>query len=204
VINNDVRLHAQTMDTLRVARAVTKALFVSAVGVTAEQFDPNAPVPISVAARTFAARGGPDFSCFLISKTGHERFPFDEAFVPAFCEDLDMHRRYMLEGEGDRIFSINLPFHHVGHGSQTLKSMDPDRRAAHERLIQVRRAYDFSAWGGQLNQERYTIKHDPARAQDGVTTPELQTLGMASAAERSRNQTMAPSGSISVNDLPHA
>ena len=73
VVNNDVRLHPKTVEYLSGMMGHTGAYFVSAVGVTKEQFEaydgadggwltppdqagwghPNAP-------------GGPDFSCFLL------------------------------------------------------------------------------------------------------------------------------------------
>ena len=82
VVNNDLRLHRQTVEYLRRILQREHALFVSAVGVTAEQFD---------SARVYSdydffdahsdredagfllSRGGPDFSCSLISRACHER-----------------------------------------------------------------------------------------------------------------------------------
>jgi hypothetical protein len=167
VINNDVRLSIDTVEILSSQLETEKALFITAVGVTSEQFA-AAGMVIS------HGHGGPDFSCYLISKEGHDKYPFDEKFIPAFCEDLDTHRRYMLGGDGHRIFSINLPFHHIGGGSQTLKSMSPEARAKHEARIGISRAHYKAKWGGDVNQERYTIPFDPQSDQDGVTTPELQ------------------------------
>lgn len=165
VVNNDVRVHVRTYEYLRAVR--DEALFISAVGVTKEQYE---------GWDQFVGRdrGGPDFSCFLLSKAGHEKYPFDEGFIPAYGEDCSCHREYMLGGDGDKIFSINLPFHHVGGGSGTLKSMSPTARAAHERRIGQSREYYARKWGGPVNQERYTIPFDPASAQDGVTNPDLQ------------------------------
>lgn len=176
VVNNDVRLSPDTYLGLLGAMNITCNLFVTAVGVTSEQFA-QAEHPLywyDYAKRQVVDKGGPDFSCFLISKAGHEQYPFDEAFIPAFCEDLDMHRRYLLGGDGDKIFSINLPYLHVGGGSNTLKSMSPEARAAHEARIGISRAHYRAKWGGDVNQERYTIPFDETSAQDGVTTPDLQ------------------------------
>lgn len=193
VVNPDVRLHRQTIEVLSCAMRRTEALFVSAVGVRAEQFVPDVkyhgyigkqparegageivaePESASI---DLMARGGPDFSCFLISRECHDRLQFDEQHIPAYLEDLCFHREMLLMGLGTRIFSINLPFHHIGGGSGSLKSLTPEQRAAHERRIeQGSRAYYLRSWGGPANQERYTIKGDPSTAQDGVTTPELQ------------------------------
>jgi hypothetical protein len=129
------------------------------------------------AKREVVSKGGPDFSCFLISKEGHEKYPFDEAFSPAYCEDLDMHRRYILGGDGDKIFSVNLPYWHVDHGSGTLKAVSAERRAKIEGQINAgSRAYYQRKWGGPVNAERYTIPFEEQSAQDGVTTPELQRV----------------------------
>lgn len=180
VMNNDVRLHVDMVNVLKVTRMVEDALFVSAVGVTAEQFaeiqDKTEAQLVEHLGQT-VQKGGPDFSCFLISKEGHEKYPFDEAFIPAFCEDLDMHRRYMLGGDGERIFSINLPFLHFGGGSQTIKSLDDPARAKLTRAIEAgsRRHYE-QKWGGPVNAERWTIPFDSETDQDGVTTPDLQRM----------------------------
>jgi hypothetical protein len=181
VMNNDLRLLPWACDHLHRHRTQAKALFVSGVGVTEEQyrkhreisdarpednFDPN---PATV------FRGGPDFSCFLISREGHEKYPFDEAFTPAFCEDLDLHRRMMLGGDGERIFSVNIPYWHLGGGSQTLKSLSAAQRAVVEGgIARGSREHYRAKWGGDVNAERYTIPFDPTSAQDGVDTPTLQ------------------------------
>jgi hypothetical protein len=175
VVNNDVRLGSETIWWLTDARRRTEALFVTAVGVTESQFTAAWPDSrLGTSQIDLAKRGGPDFSCFLISKEGHEKYPFDEDFVPAYGEDCDTHRRYMLSGDGDKIFSINLPYWHIGGGSQTLKSMSQEARAKKERQIDQSRAYYQKKWGGGVNQERYTIPFDHETDQDGVTTPDLQ------------------------------
>ena len=180
VVNNDVRLRRDTVESLDAMMGHTPALFVSAVGVKEEQFDPNAELD----KRWYTAPdeegwghpkdpGGPDFSCFLLSKEGHEKYPFDEGFTPAYCEDLDLHRRYMLGGDGDKIFSINLPYLHYASG--TLKEFSAEKRQAWEKQINNgSRTYYQKKWGGPVNQERWTIPFDPSSDQDGVTTPDLQ------------------------------
>lgn len=183
VVNNDLRLHAATYETLWNVQDTTGAWLVSAVGVTAAQFDPRfdpmrlCTCPVKhhswYACAGSWPKGGPDFSCFLITKECHRLYPFDEGFVPAFCEDLDMHRRLMLDGHGDKIFSVNLPYLH--YASQTLKGMPPDKRTAHEsRITAGSRAHYRLKWGGDVNQETYTRPFDPESAAEHVTTPELQ------------------------------
>lgn len=154
VCNNDVRLHRDTYRVLRTVKFYEGGWFVTAVGVRESQFDPAAEYPEKdYTALMAGGRGGPDFSCFLISKAGHEKYPFDEGFVPAFCEDLDSHRRYMLGGDGDKIFSVNLPFHHLGSGSQTIKAYSEADRATFNRQYDQCRAYYARKWGEGPNEE---------------------------------------------------
>lgn len=175
VINNDIRLMPSTYEDLRSVLRRTRADFVSGVGVTAEQFAVRPEQRLWKDVETIRAdeKGGPDFSCFVISPMGHWRFPFDEQLIPAFCEDLDLHRRFLLDGRGQEIFSVNLPFHHVGGGSNTLKGMTPKQRQAHERAIDGGRAYYQRKWGGGVNQETF-VRPFSGEAIPGVTTPELQ------------------------------
>lgn len=192
VANNDLRLHRHTIEVLQNVLHGADALFVSAVGVTKEQFDPNFD-HLSVSA---AQRGGPDFSCFLISRACHWCYRFDEGFIPCFTEDVDYHRRMMLDGSGHQIFSINLPFAHLS--SQTLKQMDPEARQKVERQIQeVSRAHYVRCWGGPVNRERFMVKFDPASARDDVTTPELQARAAAGQPICGGDSPLAPATSSS-------
>lgn len=181
VVNNDVRLRPDTIDLLRRVIFV-EGDFVSCVGVTPEQFDPTEPLIMCDdpdAEHPTLSKGGPDFSCFLISRTCHTAYRFDEAFVPAFCEDLDYHRRMLLAGDGQRIFSVNVPYLH--YGSATLKTVDDRQRAAINAAIQLgsRRHY-HRKWGGEVNHETYLKPFGgghskPAEVFDGTaTTPYLQ------------------------------
>lgn len=150
VVNNDVRLHPRTIETLLRIMAETDAYFVSCVGVTAEQFDPTATVELIAD----TPRGGPDFSCFLISRACHQKYRFDEGFIPAFCEDLDYHRRLLLSGNGAKIFSVNLPYLHLA--SQTLKTLPPEDAARIRRSIDLHsRAHYAKKWGGPVNAETF-------------------------------------------------
>lgn len=184
VVNNDVRLHSQTVERLTGVLGHTPAHFVSAVGVTAEQFgalgdqlpDELLTPPDADGWGHPIAPGGPDFSCFLISREGHAAYRFDEGFVPAYCEDLDLHRRFLLDGNGHRIFSINLPYLH--HASGTLKTASEEKRLAIAKAVdRGSRAHYRKKWGGNVNEERYRIPFDPESAEDGITTPELQRKG---------------------------
>ena len=182
VVNNDVRLRPDTVEWLQKILTLTNALFVSAVGVTKEQFDPSEGLIFPDdpdADQPKLSKGGPDFSCFLISKECHMRFRFDENFIPAFCEDLDYHRRLMLAGEGKRIFSVNLPYLHLA--SQTLKQVDPLQRERIEASINANsRRYYKRKWGGPVNQETFFSPFDEgvqistAGMPNPPTTPDLQ------------------------------
>jgi hypothetical protein len=72
-------------------------------------------------------RPHPDFSCFMISRWCYaEVGEFDECFVPAFYEDNSFHVR--MHRAGIRAYSIDLPFFHVGGGSQTIKRAAEDEQ----------------------------------------------------------------------------
>jgi hypothetical protein len=188
VVNNDVRLNRATVWGLQTTLERTGALFVSAVGVRPEEFDPQAEVVLThyfdsqtERETTAAMKGGPDFSCFLISKVCHARFQFDEGFIPAFCEDLDYHRRLMLAGEGARIFSVNLPYSHTGSGTlKTLDEEDPKESERIRRQIEaISRRYYAEKWGGGVNEETFLVPFGGLAGrwtrQDGsAATPYLQ------------------------------
>jgi hypothetical protein len=186
VVNNDVRLAPQTIEVLQLALRYAQALFVSAVGVTVGEFEeflrkrPGLPDPPDLLAHT----GGPDFSCFLISRDCHRQHRFDEHFIPAFCEDLDYHRRLMLAKQGSRIFSVNLPYLHLA--SQTLKLLPaPEAERIRGAIEHQSRAYYAKKWGGPVNLETYVIPFNEGYTEEdllvkethfgqGVTTPDLQ------------------------------
>lgn len=177
VCNNDIRVQGWMFEKLKEAQKKTDALFVSAVNHPEGYAEGYAPVV------DFNTRGGPDFSCYLITKAGWEKYPFDENFIPAYCEDLDMHRRYMLGGDGGKIFSVSLPYLHKDNGSGTLKSFSPERQAAfHTAVDQGSRRYYAEKWGGPVNAETflYPFNTDVKKLEvdcGHVTTPELQAAG---------------------------
>lgn len=176
VVNNDVRLHQDMLEALVRVMTDTDALFVSAVGVTAQEFRASGQFNTST-------RGGPDFSCFLIGSDCHMRFRFDEHFIPAFCEDLDYHRRLMLAGEGSRIFSTGVPYLHLA--SQTLKGDyldEEEKQRIRESIERHSRTYYARKWGGPVNEETYYTPFDRGGGEGilvnpdlvGPSTPELQ------------------------------
>jgi hypothetical protein len=179
VVNNDVRLAPNTLEQLDEVMRQSDALVVTGVGVSKPQFTPGQMVlPVLYqSGRGFddcawpESQGGPDFSCFLISQSCHWRFPFDEQFIPAYCEEVDFHRRLMLAGEGRRIFGVNVPYLH--YGSTTLKTVDAKTRERIERqTAAISREYYARKWGGPVNEERYRVPFDRTDC-DHATTPEL-------------------------------
>ena len=176
VVNNDLRLHPSTVRVLVRTLVHDHALFVSATGVGEEGWQvANSDWANRVMnEHNLAQRGGPDFSCFLISRACHEKYRFDENYAPAYCEDIDLHRQILLAGEGHRIYALNFPFLHVGSG--TLRSLAPEKREALHRRLAGTRRYFASQWGGDCNHETYLRKGDPTSAvEDGTaTTPWLQ------------------------------
>lgn len=174
VVNNDVRLAPHTLRTLQLAQETADAFFVSAVGRREVDMEWE---PYLAGTKdwmvSFLDRGGPDYSCYLISKEGHEKYPFDEGFIPAYCEDCDNHRRYMLGGDAHRIFSVNLPYLHYGSGTV---NDDPSRLAEWAWRIEQSRAYYVRKWGGPVNAERFVVPFEESSAVDHATNPELQAL----------------------------
>lgn len=173
VVNNDVRLWEGTYQYLVETQRLTGALFVTATGVTEAQYTAFTAAPSidRIGAQPYPLPG-PDFSCFLITKECHEKYQFDEEYVPAFCEDLSYHREMMLGGDGARIFGTGLPYLH--YGSQTIKSLDDAGRNKLNGQINLgSRAHHARKWGGGANEETYTGAFDPTSARFGVTTAEL-------------------------------
>ncbi len=189
VVNNDVRLHPRTIEALSLILKTEHALFVSALGVQQAQFDDclaRFTEPGWTIQDAAGQRGGPDFSCYLISQTCHANFRFDERFIPAFCEDLDYHRRLLLAGEGSRIFSVNVPYLHLA--SQTLKLLpEPEAQRIRGAIEHQSRTYYKQKWGGPVNEETYLEPFggswsERAKREDGTaTTPYLQAHPLTSA-----------------------
>ncbi len=181
VVNNDCRLARGTVECLSRVLGMEQALFVSAVGVREADWPTvppqDDPYMWSSAFHDGPAynKGGPDFSCFLISRAGHEKYPFDEHFIPAFREDLDCHRRYMLGGDGGKIFSVNVPYLHYASG--TLKAYSPEERARFNRASVANREYYTRKWGGDVNEEKWVSPFGVDEPPDGAAytaTPDLQ------------------------------
>ncbi len=181
VCNNDIRVLPYMGSLLFNVLKDTNALFVSGVGCREGKWEAYVPQAgeayvnndvFLLAGLLNSPRGGPDFSCFMLSRECWGRFQFDPGFVPAYCEDLDYHRTLMLAGEGKRIFSVPLPFLHLS--SQTLRGMSELEQANfHRKVDKGSRSYYKAKWGGGVNSERYLVPFS-GEPVEGVTTPELQ------------------------------
>lgn len=161
VCNNDIRVTADTFSTLSQIRRETSALLVTATGVEGEEglFEEAKAVgqeALAYNADGTISRGGPGFSCFLISRDCHQKYRFDEALIPAYCEDLDLHRRMMLGGDGDLAFGVNVRYLHLG--GQTLATLPEARAEAIRRQVaEVCRPYYEKKWGGGANGEKFVV-----------------------------------------------
>lgn len=154
VVNNDVRLWKGTYEGLTAVQETTGGWFVTATGVTAPQLAAATDDDIRQGLRS---RGGPDFSCFLITRDCHRWFQFDEAFQPAYHEDNDYHRRLQLAGFGEKIFGVNLPFHHIG--SATINQTPQTRDAFRPKFERCQQVY-LEKWGGLPGKERFLLPFD--------------------------------------------
>lgn len=174
VVNNDVRLHRDTYARLAEVCQTTPAGFVSGVGVTEAQFDPELVHRITyevVNGQTWVAdHGGPDFSCFVITRDFHAQYPFDKRFVPCYHEDNDLHRRVLLAGDGRRMVGVNVPFLH--YGSRTINRSPEIALAFAAKFRQSQETY-VKKWGGVPGEETYTRPDDPESVAEHVTNPEL-------------------------------
>lgn len=99
-------------------------------------------------------RPHPDFSCFLIRKTVWETVgAFDERYRRAFCEDNDYHVRMHMAGI--EAHCIDLPFHHVGGGSNTLDLLSEKEAEEVRRQADLNRAYFHGKWGFEVGSPEY-------------------------------------------------
>jgi hypothetical protein len=158
VANNDLRLHPQTYSLLLEAQKKHGALLTSAVN-TGEMSEPYK--------WDLDSRGGPDFSCFLISKECNQRYPFDPNLT--WFGDNMLHRQMWLAGDGARIGSVLVPYKHLA--SQTIKGADQALAVQLHARFQRDRDYYQKAWGGLPHHETYLRAFSPDSAREGCGTP---------------------------------
>jgi GT2 family glycosyltransferase len=174
VCNNDVVLRPDTYSLLDGERAA----FVTAVGEhTADCLD--APVKTfideySTLKLDCEHRPHPDFSCFMISvDCWFEVGPFDENFKLAFCEDWDYHCRMHRAGIG--AYCIQLPFLHVGAGSQTVKRATDEERGRIYMQARLNRDYFAKKYGFEGGTPEYYKFFSAPAAPSPVTIEEPQS-----------------------------
>lgn len=168
VINNDVELPPDYYIMLRQRMEKDHLLFLSGIGV--HQWGEGRPSGDDGGAMQLH----PDFSAFVITKECHRRYRFDEGFIPAYCEDVDYHRRLLLDEQGQHIGKINIPFLHTSSG--TVKSMTDEEALALKRAVDqgARRHYERK-WGAGVNEETQAEPFGERMSFD-VTTGRLRTL----------------------------
>lgn len=166
VVNNDVRLHPSTAKNLLEVFGTheSKPFFVTAVGVR-----PALPEPYEF---SLSMRGGPDFSCYLIGKECHQKYRLDESFT--YYGDNDLHRQIMLGGDAARIFSVNVPYLHLG--SQTIARSNEQQQARLRATAEVHRAEYIRKWGGAPAEEKFRVPYSGVEEAE-ITNPELQARG---------------------------
>jgi len=160
IVNNDVRLFPHTAEVLSRTRAGRNAYLVSGIGVDEAGWE-TAQDNLIEPTKFMTDFGGPDFSNFMLSIEGWRKYPFDERFRPAYCEDVDMHRRMLLAGDSQKIFGVNVPFWHPG--SATINAMKGGA-AAFSPVYETCAAVYAKKWGGKPNKETYREPVEELRA----------------------------------------
>lgn len=146
VCNSDVVLRPDTWRLLESEQAD----FVTGVG-NSNSACISGPHPIP---NPDAKRPHPDFSCFMISRWCYAKVgEFDEQFLGAFCEDSDYHCR--MYNAGVAAYAIDLPFLHVGGGSQTIKRAAEFEQEQISKRAAVNRGLFKRKWGFEVGSESY-------------------------------------------------
>ncbi len=141
VINNDVQLRTDTYQTL----VDDGGGFVTGVGVK-DLADTN---HINASSRS----PHPDFSCFLIRKQVWDKVgEFDETFW-AWASDCDYHVR--MNQAGIEAYALDLPFHHRGGGSSTLRNVNQELHLELCRLSDRDRQTFHRKWGCEVGSDQY-------------------------------------------------
>ena len=107
----------------------------------------------------------PDFSCFLIDRTFFDKVgTFDENFIPAWCEDNDMHYRIHLLGYR-AVSTTKVPAAHIGRVSTGM---------AGNPTMQYSQGYFSKKWGSfhRNMDEAYKVPYN-----DNSLTPKIWIKG---------------------------
>ena len=142
VVNNDVRVPRYLASHLWQIQRATKALLVTPVNV-GEAYQHDAPIGmLDLPQLLHTPRGGPDYSCFLITRECHEKYPFDDRFT--YYGDNDHHERIKAAGEGERVFGLPIPYQHFG--SKTIHRSEAAREKGQAHFDQCQKLY-LEKWG---------------------------------------------------------
>lgn len=163
VWNNDIRVGVRMYAALRAVADAQNLWFatpVNCAGDDAEKWKAMNSHWIQVE-HGDPSLGGPDFSCFLITRECHQAYRFDERFQPAYFEDGDFHRRHWLNGDGAKIAGVTLPYLH--YGSRTIHRSEEAFRAFQPQFQACRERY-IAKWGGLPHRETRIGPPDTARA----------------------------------------
>ena len=171
VWNNDTRVAPHMYEALRLVAKRQGLWFTTPVN-CASQTDPDiwkVPMyPQGGMGLPIVDLGGPDFSCYLITRECHAKYRFDERFQPAYHEDGDFHRRLWLGGDGDKIAGVTLPYLH--YGSRTIHRSEAAYAAFQPQFAACRARY-VAKWGGEPHHETRTIPDTTGSFGELVATP---------------------------------
>lgn len=125
--------------------------------------------PTAIENMVDAAEANPDGLFFCIDSAGINAWSFflerkrslevigdyDENFWPAYFEDNDRYRRYMLAGY-EVHKAPGIEFYHFG--SATIKAYDHEQEMRHHEYFRRNQEYYISKWGGEPHEEVYTTE----------------------------------------------
>jgi GT2 family glycosyltransferase len=105
---------------------------------------------------------GSAFTLFIASSAMRDKVGyFDEAFFPAYYEDVDLGRRMILSGI-KRVIVKGAAYVH--HTSSTLKAYTPEQERKHHDQFRSNCQKYVEKWGGEADKsEKFTVPYNGAR-----------------------------------------
>jgi GT2 family glycosyltransferase len=105
---------------------------------------------------------GSAFTLFIASSAMRDKVGyFDEAFFPAYYEDVDLGRRMILSGI-KRVIVKGAAYVH--HTSSTLKAYTPEQERKHHDQFRANCQRYIEKWGGEADKsEKFTVPYNGAR-----------------------------------------
>lgn len=158
ILNNDILLKPNTIERMEAdlkseVNVLTTAKDVSSQCANEDDFFSRENNPENIYQET------PDFSCFGVNKKCFDKIGyFDDQIYPAYFEDNDYHRRILLAGLKAQKNNNNEYWH---YGSRTLQS-DPLVKDWLHYCYTLNRQYYAKKWGGDVDDEKYTIPFNGA------------------------------------------